>query len=74
MSPSGGGSAYLCHSVKTNTTLSAAKLLRLTAVSYLEKFPLWSSKYLDFKDWKEIFSLSTGRSESEKALPKENLD
>ena len=36
-------------------TLTASSKISLDIiVSYLEKYPLFSSKYLDYKDWKEL--------------------
>ena len=39
-------------------TLTASSRMSLDIiVNYLEKYPLFSSKYLDYKDWKEIVLL-----------------
>lgn len=53
-------------------TLTASSRISLDIIiNYLEKYPLYSSKYLDYKDWKEIvFLILENKHYSEQGLYK----
>lgn len=55
------------------TVISKNKISNLKILDYFSKYPLLSSKYLDFKDWAQILDLQNSNPVTTSYLDKANI-